>query len=530
MPFKFRNNWNSSFVIGANIYDNYYQQLYAEGNNLLSPNFANMANASTYITKDIYGQHRKYSGYGVARFDWNNVVFLEGTLRMDRTSTLAKEFNTYLYPSLNLGYVFSEDMNLNPKFLSYGKVRTSFAMVGKDAPAYVTKTYYNAGSTIDPWASGVQFPFNGVGGFQSSTSLGNSRLQNEYTYSYEIGTELKFFENRVGVDLTQYYNVSTNQIIPVSVSPSSGYTSQYLNAGKIQNWGLEAMLNITPVKTKSFKWDVMVNWSMNRSKVLSLYPGLTNLGMGGFASTDIQQVVGQQYGVLYGTDWLRDASGNVVIDDDQSSTTYGKPLADVKPTVIGNPNPNFLMGFGNTFTYKRLSLNVLLSWKNGGQLWNGTRGALVTMGTAKETEARGTETVFTGVLGHLDANNNIVHYDASLNEVSGAGAVNTISTALNQAWYQGNGGGFGAVSSQFVENADFLKLREIALNFSFDTKKWKTVKAFDVGFFARNIILWTPYTGIDPEQSLTGASNLQGLDYFNMPGICSFGIKAKASF
>lgn len=530
MPFALRNNWNSTYILGANIYDNYSQQQYNEGNNLIQQGFSNMTNASSFLTSELYGTKRKYSFYGVAKYDWNNTVFVEGTLRMDRTSTLEKDYNTYVYPSLNLGYVFSEDLNLNPKVLSYGKIRSSFAIVGKDAPMYSTKNYFGAATVSDPWANGITFPFNGTAGYQAVNTFGYNKLKNEFTYSYELGAEMKFFQNKLGLDVTTYYNKSTNQIIPVDVSPSTGYAAAVLNAGSLQNFGVEITLNATPVRTKDFRWDVLVNWNMNRNKVLSLYPGLNTLSVGGFSGTTINHVIGQPYGQIYGVDWVRDASGNVVINDDPTSDEYGKPIADVTPKVIGNPNPNFMMGFGNTFTYKQWTLSTLLSWKNGGQLWNGTKGTLITMGRALETENRGSTTVFSGVAGHLDADNNILHYNAAGAEVAGAGGTNTTQTTLDQAWYQGNGGGFGPVASQFVENSDFLKLREIALSYNFSTKSWKTVKSLELGLFLRNVLLWTPYTGIDPEQSLTGASNIQGLDYYNMPGIRSFGIKARLGF
>lgn len=530
MPFKMRNNWNSTYIVGANLYDANGKQNYVEGNSLIQPGFANMTNASSFVTYELPSQHRRYSLYGMAKYDWLNKLYLEGTLRMDKTSSLEKGFNTYLYPSLSVGYVFSEDM-VKHDFLSYGKVRGSFAMVGKDAPIYGTKNYFGSATIADPWAVGTTFPYNGVAGYQAVNVAGNPTLKNEFVYNYELGTELKFWQNRLGIDISAYYNRSTDQIILADVSPATGYAAALINAGSMQNIGLEIVLNATPVKLKDFRWDVNVNWSLNRSKILSLTEGLNTLSLGGFASTTINHVVGMPYGQIYTTDWYRDASGNMIIDDDPTSSGYGKPFDDPTPKAVGDPNPNFIMGIGNTLTYKRWTLSGLLSWKNGGQMWNGTKGTLITMGVAEETNNRGTNTVFSGVAGHLNANGELVHYAADgVTEIAGAGATNAVSTPLNQAWYQGNGGGFGNVQSQFVENTDFLKLRELSLSYAFDTKSWKTFKNLEIGAFIRNVLIWTPYTGIDPEQSLTGASNIQGIDYYNMPGIRSFGLKAKVGF
>ncbi|MFN5847689.1 MAG: SusC/RagA family TonB-linked outer membrane protein [Chitinophagales bacterium] len=530
MPFKLKNNWNSSFIIGANVYDNSSNQQYNEGNGLYQQHFYNMNNASSFITKENYTDQRKQSVYGVAKFDYLNKIYLEGTIRIDRTSTLNPEFNTYVYPSLNASYIFSEDMT-NKGIISFGKVRGTFAMVGRDADPYVTKNYFTPATMDDPWSgNGIQFPFGATQAYQSRNVAGNPNLQNEFTYNYEIGTDIRFFDNRLGIDVSLYYNKSTNQIIPVEISSGTGYAASVLNAGSLQNLGMEVMLNATPVKTKHFKWDAFINWSLYRNKVLDLYPGINTLSIHGFSGTTINHIIGQPWGVIYTSEFLRDESGRMIINDDKTSDEYGKPIVDPNLKVMGNPNPNFIMGIGNTFTYKNWSLSTLLSWKNGGEMWNGTKGTLNTFGVSKETENRGSSTIFSGVAGHTDADGKVFHYDAAGNEVAGAGGTNSVQTILDESWYSGNGGGFGGAVGQFVEKTDFLKLRELCLSYNFNTDKLKIFKGLELGLFVRNILLWTPYSGVDPEQSLTGNSNIQGLDYYTMPGMRSIGLKARVAF
>ena len=321
--------------------------------------------------------------------------------------------------------------------------------------------------------------------------------------------------------LTYYSNVSKDQIFSVSIPQSTGYLAQIVNAGKITNKGIEITLNATPVKTKDLRWDMAVNFSRNRNMVVELAPGIENVFIGGFEGSAIRAVAGQPYGTIYGGKWLRDANDNVVIESDTNSLFYGYPVADPTEQAIGNPNPKFLMNWRNTLTYKGLSLSVLLDYRHGGDIWNGTRGVLNTFGMSAETEDRGAKHLFEGVMGTVDGDGNLIS----------DGTANTTEVVLDEKWYKTNGGGFGSVSEQFVEDGSYLKLREVSLfyNLSSSVLSKTFLRGVGIGFTARNFILWTRFQGIDPETNLMGSSNAQGLEYFNMPNTQSYILTLKVN-
>jgi hypothetical protein len=311
---------------------------------------------------------------------------------------------------------------------------------------------------------------------------------------------------------------------------SAGYQYVNLNAASIRNNGLEMTLSAKPLTGHAFTWDLFVNYSMNRSKVLALAPGINQITVNGFTGTVIAHLPGQPAGIIYAYGWQRDAQGRIVISD--NSGDFGYPVVSNLQTRVGNPNPVFLMGIGNTFAYKGFSLYFLVDWKHKGDLWNGTRGSLQAIGTSAYTLDRGKMEVFPGVMGHLNEAGEVVHNEGGA-EKPGGGAVNTNSVPLDEAWYLGNGGGFGAQTETFIDDGSFVKLREITLSYDIPGSIFKDsrfVKGINVNAFARNIIIWTPYKGIDPETSLTGATNAQGIDYFNMPGTASFGLNFKFKF
>jgi TonB-linked SusC/RagA family outer membrane protein len=517
--------------IGNNFYGRKMNELYTQGDGLVSPGFDNIYNASTVKSANFITPYRKIGAYFDLNFDFMSMLFLELTGRNDWTSTLPKGKNSFFYPAANLGFVFTELSGLkNNSVLSYGKLRASIAQVGKDPGEFRTKTYYVPTTFSDGYTSGISFPNNGVASYGLSNVVGNPNLKPEKTTAYEVGVQLQFFKNRLGIDATAYYSKGKDLIVTAPLSGATGYQYITLNSGSIRNKGIELQLTGTPVKGRNFTWDAFVNFSMNRSKVLSLAEGVQQITLNGFTGTVIAQLPGMPAGVIYGYGYTRDNNGNIVIDD---KGNVGYPLVNTNvQNMIGNPTPKFLMGFGNTFTYKKFSLYTLIDWKHKGDIWNGTRGSLAAIGTSDLTNNRGQSTVFKGVLGHIDANGNLAHFDHNGTEVAGAGDVNTSSVKLDQAWYQGDGGGFGNLNEAFVEDGSYVKLREITLSYDFSGLLGKRafVKGMSASFFARNIIIWTPYHGIDPETSLTGATSAQGIDYFNMPGTASYGVNLKFSF
>jgi hypothetical protein len=252
--------------------------------------------------------------------------------------------------------------------------------------------------------------------------------------------------------------------------------------------------------------------------VLSLANGVDVLFLGGFEGSAIYAVVGEQYGTIYGGRYQRDGEGNIVIDDDPNSDTYGYPLVDAQIGVIGDVNPDWIAGLTTTLSWKGLSIYGLLDVRQGGQIWNGTYGAITYFGRAEETDKRGTTTTFEGVKGHVDETGAVI-----------TEGPNDIVAELNQGYYQSVGSSFVGPAEANVEDGSYIKLKELSLTYSLNPK-WleKTpIAGFDISVVGRNLWLSTDYKGVDPETSLTGANNSQGMDYFNMPGTRSFGLNLR---
>jgi hypothetical protein len=305
--------------------------------------------------------------------------------------------------------------------------------------------------------------------------------------------------------------------------------------------GIDVLVNIAPVVTSAFRWDLSVNFSNPNSEVTELAEGVENVGLGGFTEPAVYAIAGDSYRSVYGLQYLKDPTSGKIIIDDRSEMddpnvwgpgVYGYPVQDNEVGKVGDIQADFNMGINNSFSFKGLSVSVLIDIKKGGQMWNGTIGALYYFATHKDTENREDAYVHDGLLGHYDADGELVHYDADgVTELPGAGAANTVAKPDDEYYrfWNGIGSGFTGPSEPYVEDADWVRLREltVAYNFGSMLKGVSWLKNVEVYFSGRNLWISTPYTGIDPETSLLGASNAQGFDYFNMPGTkaYSFGLR-----
>jgi TonB-linked SusC/RagA family outer membrane protein len=522
----FSDKFTASLTLGNNIFSRYTEQVYVQGDNLNIPDFYNMSNASNVLSRNIIDEYRTYAFYGSLDLGIANQLYLTLTGRNETSSTLPEDNNSFFYPSVAASWVFTEALGLsNNKAFPYGKLRASWAQVGNDAPTYVLGTYFAQTTAADGWTSGIAYPLPDRNGNQTtsyaySPTLGNPNLKPEQVTSFEIGLDLRFVNNRIGLDFTYYQSKSEDQIVPAPIAGSTGFQQQYLNSGSIENKGYEVSLNLTPVKTADWRWDIGVNWSKNESEVLSLANGVDVLFLGGFEGSAIYAVTGQPYGTIYGSRWLRDANGNIAIDAD------GYPIQDAQVGAIGDVNPDWIAGINTTVAWKGISLYGLVDIREGGDIWNGTYGALTFFGRSANTDNRGSTTVFEGNVVSYDDLGNIVYDDNGFAVTEG---VNTTEAVLDQAWYQGVGGGFGGPTEQFVEDGSYIKLKEVSLTYSLSAKSLaKTpIAGLDISLVGRNLWLSTDYRGVDPETSLTGANNSQGMDYFNMPGVRTYGVNLR---
>lgn len=519
---------DGTLLLGHNAFESFGQSVYVQGDGLIIPDFYHVSNTAGQIIRESVGKLRRAAMYADARLNYSDIYFLNATLRNEWSTTLPKANNSFMYYSVSGAVVFTEALNIaDNDILQFGKFRANYAVVGKDAPIYATTTTYSQGSYSDGWTDGISFPFGGVVGYMQGNVMGNNALKPEKTTSFEVGADLRFFNNLFGIDFTYYDQTSRDQIFSVPVAGSTGFTSLIANNGEINNNGIEIVLTATPLNMDGFRWDATVNWAKNNNKVVSLAEGVDNITLGGFSGATIRAVAGQPYGTIFGFGWLRDKNGNVVIENDSNSvsgTPVGFPILDPAEKAFGSSNPDWQMGFRNTFSYQGITLSALLDIRQGGVIWNGTRGALYYFGTHKDTEIRGSTTVFNGVKGTLN----------DKNEVVTDGTKNNVSVTLDQDWLSnGNGNGFiGSNTEDFIEDGSWVRLRELSLSYQLPKSLMESTpfSGIRVTYTGRNLWLSTKYKGVDPETNLMGAYNAQGLDYFNMPNTRSHTFSINVDF
>jgi len=487
-----------TFLAGMNILsrnDRVYTQT-GQGQNIA--NFYNITNFTTLTSLDIMSKYRKVGYYAQANLDYKNMLNLALTGRYDGSSVLNQNKAYYPYGSAALGFIFTELMKGNPSALSFGKVRVSYSAVGNDdLPPYSLTTPF---ALANGSANNILYPYSGNGGVQTGflkgNLLGNPNLKNESLKEFETGLELKFLNNRLSFEGSYFVRKTTDLLTLVPVAPSSGYYKEQLNAGSMQDKGIEILISGTPIKTRDFSWDVLVNFTRIRNKVLKLAPGVSNIQFGGFGGGGgTYAFAGKPYGMLYGVLYKRDAKGNIVIDDDTNSSTYGAPLQADTLGIIGNTNPDFLAGISNTFTYKAFSLSFLFDWRQGGDILNLDDHYNWFYGTAKATANRAPRVV-PGV-------------------TNSDGKPNTISVGGQTYWST-----ISNIDEASVEKGTFVKLRTASLSYSLHSESIKKTpfRSIVISLTGNNLFIYKPnFSSADPEASISGSGNGQGVTNYMTP-------------
>lgn len=497
--------------VGHNIVDSYWEGLSFNGDGLILPGVYNAANTSSYTADAWKGQLRSWSLFGEARLSYRSIIYYTVSGRNDWSSTLN---NNFFYPSHSLGFIFSELIADN-SVLTYGKLRASYAKVGRATDAYRTNiTLDQAGGR------GVTWPFNSMGSYLPSSTYPNPSLVNEFKSEFELGLDLRFLQNRVGLDLSYYNNWSNNQIVWQDLLTSTGYTGGYINLGHLKHNGIEVGINATPVKTSNFSWDVIANWSKDNSMVdkLGEYNDPVDVGSSGTA------IVGQPYPVFYGTGFLRDDQGRLVLDDrDPASTGYGRPMSDDNGSkILGKMAPDWIGSLRNTLTYKSVSLTAQIDVQKGGLVYSQNDHYLTYYGMAKHQENRPEDDMYTfdGVMGHWDPVTKQV-------VVSSETPVPTRYSLYYQNVCQW-------VDEDNLMPKDFIRLREI--NLSWDLPESiignTFIKGLKVSFSGRN--LWRKFnkdfTDIDPEINTNGIDNGNGYVTYSFPSLKTYSFTLNATF
>ena len=501
----FKRNWtsklNTTLRAGNDVRDQYYNRLSAEGDELDIPDLLTLNNTKIRTNSQYIEKYRIVSVFGELTVDYDNFLFLTGTARNDWTSTLAPGNNSYFYPSVSLAAVFSDKIKL-PDWWSYGKVRASWAQIGKDATPYDINTYY--GSYVLSSSGQVLWT--------RSDAKGEATLKPERTTTLEIGTELRFLNNRLGLDFSWYKLNSRDQILPVAISPTTGFTSIITNAGEIQNKGVEISLNATPISNRDFSWDVNLNYTRNKNEVVSIREDLTELVVAsqfGYASSTVtmKYVPGYPVGNLYGRSYLRyygnktddgiSLYGDLPIVIASTGSNAGFPVIDTKQRILGNSQPKWIGGIVNSFRYKQFGLSFQFDAQQGMYKYNQLGNFMAAFGIAKYTEDRETPQVFDGVLSDGSPNTQVVY--------TGQGKMPD-GRDYGNGFYRNI---FRGSSENFVEDASWVRLRNVSISYRVPASVLgKTfIKDASLTLTGNNLILFTDFSGYDPESSSFNAGS-----------------------
>jgi TonB-linked SusC/RagA family outer membrane protein len=516
----FANDFNFEFIVGSEFYDIDGRRIRITGTNFDIGGFHNISNTQSQISEEEILRRRVFGYYGKLSFDYKNLVYLTATGRNDKVSNLARGNRDFFYPSLGASFIFTELLESN--VLSFGKIRAGWANVGQayDEEEYPTQNIYLQGASgVGGFLTdGIQFPFAGRNAFSQDVILRSADLKPLNTVSWEIGMDLRFLNDRIGIDYTYFESEYQDQIFEVPIPASSGYESELRNAGKLKSTGHEVAMNLNPVVTTDFRWDIGINYTTYINDVLELAPGVANIYLGGFTTPSIRALQGGTYPSIFGVGYLRDDDGNIVVLDQPGNTYHGMPLQDPAAKKIGDVQPDFEMGFSNTFTYKGISLTALVDWRQGGQMYSGNNRLGRLYGALSITEDRETPVVLEGVKGYLDGDGNLV--------ITGE---NDIAILRGEQYWNDV---LGEIDEAHVHETTFVRFRELSLSYSLPSSLLDNTffQSVNVSFIGRNIFLWTKYPNFDPETSTTGAVNGQGIEYVAHPQIASFGGRLNVTF
>ncbi len=474
------------------------------------PGIYNINNGKGPLEKNTYNSIKKVNSvFGSLNLELYKQLFVNLTARNDWSSTLPDDTNSYFYPSASVAWQFTKNIDYN-NFLSYGKLRFGWAQVGNDADPYKVKNTLTIGE-----------PFNGGGRVSVPGTFLNENLKNETTTTWEVGAELSFFKSRVNLDVTYYNNRTTDQIIPVDLSYGTGYGAKWINAGEMTNKGIEVELGLTPYKNENFSWDVHFNFAKNKNKVVELDKGLNSILLTNAPfRVNLVALKGKSYGIIMGTDFIRDSKGNKVVNSD------GWYAATSNLVPLGSVLPDYTASMKNSFRYKNLDLGFLIEMSKGGKYFSTSYQWGMFSGMLQETVAnniREKGIVVPGVTGTIKDNKD--------------GTYTVTDTKPNDKKISANDygamhyGSYGSPDAQNVFDASYFKLREITLGYTFDRGFLGFFDTARVSVFGRNLLTWgLDYKGIDPETVSTGSGNIQGLEGGLQPSVKTYGVNFKFSF
>ena len=505
-------------LVGFNANERVYSQAVETGNEVIDASVLTVSGTKTQIATEYSSKKRLYGIFAEVGLSYNDYAFLTATVRNDHSSTLPAANNSYYYPAITGAFVFTQALNLPKNILNFGKIRANYATVGKDADPYQVLTAYNIGAS---YVNGTPYTLASL-----PSTLNNLNLKPEFTTETEIGAELQFFNNRINIDAAYFYRKSTNLIVSRRIPATTGFYNEVTNAGRIDNKGIEVALTIVPIRLPNgFEWNSTFAFTRLRSLVVDAGPS-NEILLGGIAATlGTMHRVGNPYGMIYGTQNARSESGALLINP-----TTGFPFQQPSSVLLGNPAPNFTLGWTNTVTYRGFTLSALMDYRQGGKIFSVTAASLLLRGQLKSSEDREGMRVIPGVLGDPAT------YKAILED--GKEVKNTIAMTAFQSHFTNGFGAYGADETN-VYDATVIRLREVTFGYNvpkpFLKKYARVFGALRVSASGRNLWFKAPNLlkglNFDPEVLANYAdSNVQGFDLGAAPSTRRFGLNLTASF
>lgn len=525
--------------VGQNLNETYFRQIYVDAQELIAPKPYKLENTVNRSPPDDEEERRRLEGYfAQVELDIADQLFLTGRIRNDGASTFGLNSQRAWYPGASLAWTFTETLGRSDGFLDRGRIRIAYGESGQEPDLYQLQNTYT-GSIIPDFTPGSRLrpTLNGLGGLRTDATLGNPDIRPERVGELDAGIDLGFFRGRADLSVTYYNSHARDVIFEVDTPPSTGTTTQVLNAGEIRNRGWEVSLNGRPIETSDISLHLGLNWARNRNMVLSLgeiEPGvpreITDYGIS-FVGSSTHARVGEPLGIFRGLGWVRcgvspnRVSATLDISEACAGAPHGAlylgenglPVADPNERTIGDPNPDWTAGFNAELTFRGIRLSAFVDHRHGGQVLNMTRGSLQSLGTHANTRVRDQAARPFEEWGY-----------GTTGAVVGPGA--GVPVTLGQSFWQSLGG--LGTREHLLEDATFTRLREVSIAYTFAgsfVRETLGLTGIDLRVSGRNLGLWTDYTGMDPEVHTGGAAaNNRGIDWFTNPMsrslVISFGL------
>ena len=491
--------WDFGALLGSEFNHDYQRHWDYDGTNFLFYGQPTMTNTTVKpVTEEYQAQERTVGFFGQLSLSYANQVYLTVTGRNDIVSTMPRNNRSFFYPSVSLGWIFTELPALKDNhILSYGKLRASFAQVGQAGHYYAN--YYS----VPVYGSGmygltpISYPVNGVSSYVPYYVKYDPNLKPQNTVNWEFGADLNFFDNRVRLEYTASYQDIKDQIFDVPTAGSTGYQYLRTNAGEMTTWSHEFAINASIIQTRDWDLDLGVNFTKLTNKVKSLADGVESIMLGGFVEPQVRAQAGYTYPNIYGVAFQRDEQGRLLLQD-------GLPIGTAGSQNLGECTPDFNMGFNLKARWKRLSLSATMDWQKGGKMYNGTLLTLNYFGATKES----------------------IPYHEGTMVAEGidiaTGEPNKVEVSKQDYWMA-----YNDVTEAGIYDRSFLKLRDVTL--SYQLPKFAGIDISVYGF-ARNLLLWSKMKDLDPESS-QGNGNMSGtFERFSVPNTSSFGGGFKITF